>query len=626
LNKPKVVKNEGLERLYPWSLAGVIAGFALLLFWPVTSFDFVNFDDDLYVSKNIEVQRGLALDSVRCAFVDRIAGNWHPLTMLFHRLDIQFFGLDAGAHHRTNVILHAINAVLLFWLLRRATGMLWPSFAVALLFLAHPLRVESVAWIAQRKELLSTFFWLSGTIAYISFTNKRTWQLFSAIFILYACGLMSKPMAVTFPFTLFLLDYWPLKRFVLKEPKANGLSLCEEMAHSIKEKIPLFLLTVVFCAITFFAQREGGAVRDLEAISLGVRIQTAFVATVAYIGRTIFPWGQSALFNHPGSWSLWQWGFSAILVWGISVAVLAVRKSRPWLLFGWLWFLGTLVPVIGIVQVGNQWMADRYTYIPSIGLLVAICFEVASWAKKKRLATIIATAVCGFTVLALALGTRSWLGMWKNSWTLSAKSLRAGGQTWVMRTNLAISKAQAGDFAGALEDFRKLAAEYPFSGESQNNYGFALIQSGRNSDAAAVLERAVALDPKHMGARVNYATALLAEAKVPEGIKMLESVVEGDPNDPAAYFRLATIYCGAAGPAFVDPQKAVATAEKSALLNPRKTGQLCHLLGTAYSIDGRRADSEKCWREGLELARKESNSPLIRALEQSIAGASSSPR
>src|ERR1051326_2205979 len=342
-----------------------LLGLIIAVYWPVARFNFVNYDDPEYVSENPHVQTGLSVVNVAWAFRTTFFENWHPLTWLSYLLDYQIFGLKPGAFHLVNLFFHGMNTLLLFAILNRITGARWPSAFVAVIFGLHPLHVESVAWVAERKDVLSVFFGLLTIWAYVRYTErpKAKGGPYLAALLFFALSLMAKPMLVTLPFILLLLDFWPLGRMVNRSAIKDSLRL-------VLEKGPFFALTGVSCVVTYLAQHQ--AVATVAGLSMGKRLANAFVSYVRYVGKTFWPVDLAVFYPHPGQWPYWQVIGSVLVLGIITLLVFRVRRERPYLLVGWLWFLGTLVPVIGLVQVGWQSLADRYTYFPLIGLLIII--------------------------------------------------------------------------------------------------------------------------------------------------------------------------------------------------------------------------------------------------------------
>ncbi len=434
------------EYRYRAILAGlVLVGVTLLLYWPVQQFDFVAYDDTAYVTENRIVKGGLTIGGLRWAFSAFDVANWHPLTWLSHMLDAELFGLNAGGHHWTSVQIHAAGALLLFVALLAMTGAIWASTFAAALFAVHPLHVESVAWVAERKDVLSGVFWFLCLAAYASYVKKPTAARYLAVFSSLALGLMSKPMAVTLPFVLILLDYWPLRRFECAVTAFDRLygAPASGMAASARrltvEKIPLIVLSTASCLLTLAAQGGGGAVIALEQIPLDVRLANAIVSYVDYLGKTLWPSGLIMFYPHFGMPPVWKTLSCALIL--AALTVFAVRGARryPYVLVGWLWYLGTLVPVIGIVQVGSQSMADRYTYIPLVGIFIALAWALRDWAGKGRVlkrALIVLTAA---SLVGLTVTARDQVWTWRNSDTLFEHALQVVEANPVVHNNLGVA-------------------------------------------------------------------------------------------------------------------------------------------------------------------------------------------
>src|SRR6266545_2204624 len=372
----------------------LVGGITLATFWPVTRHDFIYYDDPDYVTENPYVQTGLNWQSVVWAFTTGHSGNWHPVTWLSHMLDCQVFGLKPGYHHLTNVLFHAANTLLLFLVLERMTAAFWRSAFVATLFALHPLHVESVAWVAERKDLLSTFFGLLTLWAYARYCKEskargpRAKVFYGFALLLFALGLMSKPMLVTWPFVLLLLDFWPLRRLCYQPGGRFG----RDFLRLVREKVPFFCLVTISSIVTFLVQDRRGYVMTVGGVSLALRLVNALVSYVKYLGKTVWPAGLAIFYPHPeirypasDQWPLWQIVAGALLLTLISAFAVLRLKRQPWLATGWLWYLGTLVPVIGIVQVGAQAMADRYSYVPLIGVFICLVWGIADVLAPRRL-------------------------------------------------------------------------------------------------------------------------------------------------------------------------------------------------------------------------------------------------
>src|SRR5437588_2712583 len=417
-----------IEKLVAMSLALA----TLAVFWQVRNCRFVNYDDHVYVTRNPQVQAGLTRAGAWWALTTTVNANWHPLTWLSLELDYQIYQLNAGGYHVTNLLLHTANVLLLFWLLRRMTGSLWPSAMVAALFALHPLHVQSVAWVSERKDVLSTFFLMLALCAYARYVERPGVLRYLWIFLAMALGLMAKSMLVTLPCVLLLLDYWPLQRGGVgekPEPDATGQAPARKTRGLlILEKLPLFLLAAASCAITLYAQQEDRAVRTLTDIPMMNRLANAVMAYAGYIAKMFWPHNLAVFYPREEiSWSDWRLLGGLSLLASISLASVLQARKRPYLLVGWLWYLGTLVPVIGLVQVGDQAIADRYTYVPLIGLFIMIVWSGAELAAKGRLAAR-AVALVGVVIL-FACGMRTWLEVpcWHDSIALWQRAIQATG-------------------------------------------------------------------------------------------------------------------------------------------------------------------------------------------------------
>jgi hypothetical protein len=394
-------------RQKPILLGALLVLATLLLYGPVTHHEFLTLDDRPYVTKNIHVSTGLNLGNLVWAFASFHASNWHPLTWISHMADCQLFGLNSGAHHLVNVALHAANVLLLFWLLQRATGAVWRSFFVAALFAVHPLNVETVAWVAQRKSLLCTLFSLLTIAAYGWYARRPDWKKYLVIIAAFALALLSKPMAVSLPLVLLLLDYWPLERY-------EDLPFRRKWARLSLEKLPLLLLSAASSLVTTVAQRFGGAVADASVLPLSVRLENAIVSYVAYLGKTVWPARLAVFYPHPLhslSWS--DVVAAAVILVAITIAVLYFHRAR-YLAMGWLLFVITLIPVIGIIQVGRQAMADRYAYVPCIGLFIIIAWGLSDVVTAAAIPRVVPGVAALCLILAFAAATSRYLPYWQS--------------------------------------------------------------------------------------------------------------------------------------------------------------------------------------------------------------------
>ncbi len=464
----------------------------LLAYGEIGTFEFVRYDDPDYVSRNPQVQAGMTLDGITWAFTSTEVSNWHPLTWLSHMLDVKLWGLNPGGHHLTSLLLHIINTQLLFYLLYTGTRNVWQSGCVAALFALHPLHVESVAWVAERKDVLSTLFWLLTMGAYARYAKQSSIWKYLPVLGLFALGLMAKPMLVTLPLVLLLMDHWPLNRLA-----------CLPLSKLVIEKIPMFIIAGVSSTITVIVQHQGGAMNSLDVYPVSVRVANALVAYAHYIGNTLLPVRLAVLYPHPGMPPKWQVAGALALLAGITWWVVLKRKKYPYLIVGWLWYLGTLVPVIGLVQVGMQSMADRYTYVPLIGLFIAGTWGIADLFRNfsRKHATLALLALVIFPLLTMA--TRRQAGHWRNSLTLFGHALKVTTGNYVAHNNMGNALAIRGNLDEAIRHFSAAIKIIPGNHRSLNNLGAAFMLKGENEKAAHLFNKALEIRPDYPDALRN---------------------------------------------------------------------------------------------------------------------------
>ena len=535
-----------------WAVPGVCLFLALaawVVFGQTARFEFVNFDDDAYVYENPVVKGGLTRNGIVWAFNHRHAGNWHPLTTLSHELDCQWYGLKAGEHHLTNVALHAAAAILLFLALRQMTGALWRSAFVAALFAVHPLRAESVAWVAERKDVLSGLFFMLTLAAYVRYVRQPgSWVRYLTVVLLFALGLMSKPMLVTLPFVLLLLDYWPLRRF--------QLSTLGSQRSTLFEKIPLLVLSAAACVVTLVVQSK--ALQTTRALPFRERVGNALVSYAAYLGQSVFP-VRLAAFYPGGSWTLGEITLAVAVLAAISAAAFVWRRNRPYFLVGWLWYLGMLVPVIGLVQVGLQARADRYTYLPQIGLWILLTWTVvelsAVWRHRRRVLALGAAVI----LAALIACARAQTGHWRDSQSLWLHTLSCTTSNALAESNLGNAFLHQGQLDEAIAHCRQALEIEPDYGDAQNCLGFALFQRGQANEAIAHLEQAVRLQPSSAAAQNNLGITLLQLGRTDHAIAHFQSALSADPDLADAHGNLgvALLRKGQAEAAVAQYQKAL---------------------------------------------------------------------
>ena len=490
---------------------GVLCLLALataIAFLGVLRADFILLDDPVYVVHNEHVRAGLTLEGILWAFRTGEGGNWHPLTWISHMLDVQLFGLRAAGHHASSLALHVASSLLLLAALDRLTRRFWPSALVAALFALHPLHVESVAWISERKDVLSTFFAMLVLLAYARYAEQPGRARLAAVAVLLALGLMSKPMLVTLPFALLLVDVWPLRR-----------TERESFPSLVREKIPLFLLVAAASLTAYLAQATSGAVAPGDALPLAVRASNALVSYGRYLAKTFWPVGLAAYYPHPKAVQLGLALASGAVLAAVTWVAVRERRRRPHLLVGWLWFLGTLVPVIGIVQVGAQAMADRYTYVPLIGVFLALAWSAprpARWIAVPVLAS-------------LAVLTHRQVARWKDTRTLFEHTLAVTGDNAIAEKCLGDACVADGDLDAAIVHLSRAVEIAPMLGDARNNLGAALGAKGRFEEAIVQYRAELAARPRAAATYYNLGTALVSLGRVDEGIAAYEEALRIDP-------------------------------------------------------------------------------------------------
>jgi tetratricopeptide (TPR) repeat protein len=525
----------------------------LALYWPVTGYPFINFDDAEYISDNPVVQAGLTWEGLKWAFNGIHVSNWHPLSWLSHMLDCQLFGLKAGGHHLVNLLFHIANTLLLFVFLRNTTGALWRSAFVAALFAWHPLHVESVAWIAERKDVLSTFFWLLALLAYTRYAKSvagdecrvtsegaapppatRSPSLFYALALLCsAAALLSKPMAVTLPFTLLLVDLWPLNRLRISDFKFRNL------IRLVIEKIPFFALSFALCLVTFLAQRGGGAVCG---ISWSTRLSNVPVTYIRYIFKTLWPANLALPYPYIYDWSIFTILGSSLLLLTVSAWALLSCQRRGWLAFGWFYFLGTLVPVIGLVQVGMQSMADRYTYIPSIGLFVMATWGTAELCSSGR-GGLRGGAILGSIILAGLLVTASiQISYWQNSTRLFIHAIETTEKNYVAMNGAGASLNAAGQPEKALDYFKQSVQTEPNFWPSRRNLALTLLAINQLDAAFKEFDVTISLLPNDIDLQYEVAGYLHQHGRLEPAKTQLEAILLIKPNHLEAHNLLGAIF------------------------------------------------------------------------------------
>jgi tetratricopeptide (TPR) repeat protein len=621
-----MLKNKQIPLIYLLLTAATI-----IAFWQVNRCDFINYDDTDYVTENIHIRNGVTPEAIRWAFMTGYGANWHPLTWMSHMLDLQLFGLNPHRHHLVNLLFHVLNTLLLFFVFNRMTKAPWKSAFVAALFGLHPLHVESVAWVSERKDVLSTFFWMLTMVAYVRYVEHGGWEarsgkqeagsenyssrgsergvgreesgkflfpssVFSylAVLIFFALGLMSKPMLVSLPFVLLLLDYWPLGRMqgagsreleagsTEREPlpanKKKGKSAkklvpvsspeqipraaelerksadhrfqWESVRLLFMEKIPLFALAALSCIVTYAVQQKGGAVTSLEVVPVGVRIANALVSYVIYMEKTIWPNNLAVYYPYRGVLPVWQVAGALLLLGGATFAVVRWAKRFPYLATGWLWFAGTLVPVIGIVQVGRQAMADRYSYVPIIGLFIILAWGIPQLFQKWRITrfpTLRKEVLFAPPVLILAcLSVVTWTqaGYWTDGISLYDHALKVTSRNDVIHYNRALAYHNLGDLKQAISDYDRAIEINPRNADVYNNRGSAYQKLGNYEQAISDYGRVIEMNPRYADVYNKRGSVYQKLGNHEQAISDFNRAIEIDPKDAQAYNNRGNAYAG----------------------------------------------------------------------------------
>jgi tetratricopeptide (TPR) repeat protein len=516
-------------------LSVVLVAITLALFSQTANHQFINFDDPGYVLKNPVVRNGLTTSGIAWAFTSTAMSNWHPVTWMSHMLDVQMFGLDPAGHHLTSVLLHAMAALLLFLFLEGITGFLWRSFIVALLFAIHPLHVESVAWVAERKDLLSCIFWSLTLIFYAAYVKKPGASFYILSLFMFILGLMSKPMLVTLPVIMLFLDYWPLNRL------AGEGKTWKNIIPLIREKIPFFILTLASSAITIYGQHKGGAMATLVKVPLAARVENALISYIKYIALMFWPHDLAILYPFPKQISFWQAGGSAILLALISFAVISYRTKFPYLVTGWFWYLVALIPVIGLVQVGGQALADRYTYIPYTGLFILCCWLLPDLMGKWRYRTLTLGSLGAAAILILSIVTWRQIPYWKDDIALYRHTLAVTTDNYLILNNYGIALDQRGDLAGAYGMFQETIRVNPRSAMAYNNLGALYLRWGNFASAANCYNKALEISPNYPFARAGLGKALAGMGRVDEAIWQYEQALNLDPTLAETHLNLSVL-------------------------------------------------------------------------------------
>ena len=513
-----------------------------VIYWQVFNFEFVNYDDDRYVTRNPMVQQGLTFESIKWAFSSTHAEFWHPLTWLSHMLDIELFGQNPAGHHFSNLLLHIINTLLLFRVLKYTTGHLWRSYIVAALFALHPLHIESVAWVAERKDVLSTFFWMLALLAYAWYARHPEFKRNLLVIAFFVLGLMTKPMLVTLPFVFLLLDFWPLKRFRSASPGKVEKSLqWRKTYYLIIEKIPLFVVTAVFSIMTFIIQKVDRQTGPFGH-PLSERISVSLVSYSEYLIKTLWPFHLSVFYPYPDSYEIWQVAGAFLFLVLVTFWILKAAHRYPYLPVGWFWYLGTFLPVIGVIQVGAHAMADRYTYIPLIGIFIMIAWGVngllSKWLSYKTIVIAFSQVVIVFFMIVSSLQ----IGCWRNSTSLFENALKNTENNYLAYNNLGNIYFRKGQIDEALNYYYSSIQIQPAFAIAQSNMGAALVRKGKIQKAIDQFNFALSIDPDQNDTRQNLKNTLVARDFTIKKIAAKEKEAQFDPENFKLHFELGTLY------------------------------------------------------------------------------------
>jgi tetratricopeptide (TPR) repeat protein len=625
-----------------------LAAVTIVAYWPVLNAEFVRYDDQTYVTENHYVLGGVSLDGIKWAFstsTGAYSANWHPLTWLSHMLDCEFFGQDAGLHHLTNLLLHTANSVLLLLVLASMTGRLWPSAFVAAAFALHPLHVESVAWIAERKDVLSGLFWMLTMACYLRYTRNGSRSSYILTLLFFGLGLMAKPMLVTLPFVMLLLDYWPLNRL----DSDSTVSRHQKIKSLIVEKMPFWVLTITSCVVTYMAQKSGGAVSDTEVLPFTVRLANASVSYVTYIVKMVWPTGLAAFypFKLVPPWQALR-AFLGLAI-TMTAALYWLRRKR-YFTVGWLWYLGTLIPVIGFVHVGIQSHADRYTYIPLIGLFMILAWAVSDLCSNRPRLQLSTAVVSTLLLAGMFAGTRNQVAYWQDSTSLFRRAINVTENNLIMHMNLGNELTDKGQLDEAIGHYRRALKISPDFAEAHEKLGFALAEKGQLDEAIIHYRRSLQIDPENANAHNRLGFLFAGRGRMDEAIEHYRQAVQIDPDfakahanlgfelskrgqldeavyhyqqairvrprDSAALNNLAWIL--ATNPQLRDSAEAVRLAEKACALTSHKNTKFLNTLAVAYFYANRFDEAISTAEKALELAQASGDEGLTQKLKNRI--------
>jgi tetratricopeptide (TPR) repeat protein len=600
-----------------------LAVLTLGIYWPARNFDFIQYDDPQFITENPVIQKGLTPEGVRYALTQPVAGNWHPVTTLSHMLDCELFGTNPGAHHLVNVLLHAGNAVLVFLLLLYMTHLPWRSGLVAAVFALHPLRVESVAWISERKDVLSAFFFLLTIGAYAHWIKMRTadagtisgtkrhWQWYALILVFFVLALLSKPMVVTLPFVLLLLDLWPLNRL------HKNIFSWQSWRPLISEKLPMFALSGGACWLTYSIQKQAGAMSLMQSLSLLERAQNALQSYLKYLAKWLWPSDLAVVYPHPArhyflndAWASWQIVAAGLAMALISAFCLLRLRRQPWLAAGWFWYLGMLVPVIGLIQVGEQAMADRYTYLPLIGPTIsfvwwmseALQLSIAKGLKRLTGPRLAIAAAAAVLLLGLSLCSSRQLHYWRDTLALFEHTAAVTADNPSAQFSIGVGLEKEGRTAPAMTQYRVALAIDPNYAKAHYNLGQLLRKESRWQEAADHYRAVLRCTPSDLAAHLNLASTLLQLHNPTEAAAHFEAALRLDPNSTEALNNLAWLLATSGRDQIRNGPRAVELAERACAISEFKQPVFIGTLAAAYAEAGRFEEAISAARRASETA------------------------
>lgn len=568
----------------------------LAVYAQVAQHDFVQFDDAAYVKNNPHVTQGLTLDDVTWAFTTGTLGNWHPLLWMSHMLVCSLFGLHSGAHHLVNVLLHIVSTLLLFGFLRRATGAPWRSAFVAALFALHPVNVEAVAWLSERKGSLSTVFWMLTLLAYLRYVERPGRNRYVLVLLGLVLGLMVKPMLMTLPTALLLLDIWPLRRLALgAAPLAAARPAAPPRSFSflLLEKAPLFVVSLGAAVLAVVMQGRSGSLADTVVVPIGLRVETALVAYASYLGELLWPARLVYFYPHPASFSAWKVAGAIVVLTVLSLAAVQLRRRCPYATVGWLWFLGTFLPVIGLVQIGDHWMADRYAYVPFIGLFVIVAWGVPDLLQQWRYRVPVLVAAASMVVAMLATATWYQVGYWRDGRTLTAHALAVDPNNFLAQLNMGMVLEQAGQFDDAMAHYAASVRLHPDRPEAHNNLGALLARQGKVDEAIAQYREALQANPDFAEAHTNLGAALAGRMQLDAAIAEYREALRLAPDLADTHYDLGVAWLRQG-----NMNEAVASFSAVVRMRP-DDADAYYNLGLAFAALGHAADATVAYRAAL---------------------------